>query len=79
MFKHKLGAKAQTKVSGFEGIILSRSKCLYGCNRYYVLPRADNDMKIPDGYWFDEDDITVIGEGIKADKKDTGGPMSKIC
>jgi hypothetical protein len=77
MFKHDLGLKVETKVSKLKGIITSRSECLYGCNRYYVQPEVGKDLKQPDGWWVDEDDITVKGKGVVTQKKDTGGMMAK--
>lgn len=78
-FKHELGKEVKAKVTGLTGIITSRSQCLYGCNRYYVQPPVGKDKKVPDGWWVDEDDITVVGKGVTAKTKDTGGPMSKVC
>ena len=76
-FKHAFGLEIQTRVQGFIGILTSRAENLYGCNRYYVQPKVVTDMKIPDGWWVDEDDVIVIGEGVVSIKKDTGGVMSK--
>ena len=76
-FKHNLGLSVKTKVVGLLGILTSRSENLYGCNRYYVQPKVVTDMKIPEGWWVDEDDVVVIGQGVITKKKDTGGPMSK--
>ena len=76
-FKHDLGRKAKSKVSGMQGIITQRSECLYGCNRYVLQPKADKDGKIADAYAFDEDDIEVTGEGVIRKKKTTGGPIEK--
>ena len=76
-FKHALGNKVRDKVTGLIGIITSRSECLYGCNRYYVQPQADKNSKVPDAYWFDEDQLEVKGSGVTAVKKNTGGPMSR--
>lgn len=78
VFKHDLGLQAVAKVTGLKGIITSRSECLYGCNRYYIQPKADKDNKIPDGWWNDEDDIEIVGKGVTATPKETGGPMSRI-
>lgn len=78
MFKHDLGVEVETKVSKFKGIIISRSECLYGCNRYYIQPKTTKDMKVPEGWWIDEDDITVKGKGVRRESKTTGGMMSKI-
>ena len=76
-FKHVLGLEIQTRVAGLKGIITARSENLYGCNRYFIQPKVVTDMKIPDGWWVDEDDIIVIGQGVAVIKKDTGGVMSK--
>lgn len=77
MFKHELGVKAEARVSKICGIITSRSENLYGCNRYYVQPQVGKDMKVPDGWWIDEDDIIVKSKGVVTEKKNTGGPMSR--
>lgn len=79
MFKHKLGNRVTTRVTEFIGIITARSENLYGCNRYYIQPKADIAMKVPDGWWVDEDDIIIIDAGVEVIPKDTGGQMSKIC
>lgn len=79
MFKHELGAEAESKVTKLKGILTSRSENLYGCNRYYIQPSVFSDHKVPDGWWVDEDDIVIIGRGITISPKNTGGPMSNIC
>lgn len=77
-FAHELGSKVRSKVAGLEGIVTCRSENLYGCNRYYIQPRVAADMKVPDGYWVDEDDIEVIGAPkTERQAKNTGGPMSR--
>ena len=78
MFKHVLGVEVQAKVSGLKGIIVSRSENLYGCNRYYIQPKVSKDMKVPDGWWVDEDEVVYKGHGVTAKPKDTGGPISRI-
>ena len=77
MFKHELGLGIETKVSQLKGIITSRSECLYGCNRYFIQPKVDKDMKAVDGWWVDEDDIVVKNKGVMVEKKTTGGMMSR--
>jgi hypothetical protein len=77
MFKHELGKKACSKVTKLTGILTSRSENLYGCNRYLIQPAADKDQKIAEAWWVDEDDIKILGPGVSATKKDTGGPMSR--
>jgi hypothetical protein len=77
MFKHNLGLKAKARVSQLTGILTSRSECLYGCNRYFIQPPVGQDGKVPDGWWVDEDDVEIVGEGITTPPKNTGGPMSR--
>ncbi len=79
MFTHEMGCTVETKTTGLRGIIVSRSECLYGCNRYFIQPKADKDMKIPDGWWVDEDDIKILKtKRLEGNQKETGAPMSKI-
>lgn len=79
MFKHNLGVEVQTHVAKLRGVVTSRSENLYGCNRYYIQPPMNADSKVPEGWWVDEDDISVIGAGVVAEPKNTGGPMSRAC
>ena len=79
MFRHELGKEAEANVTKLSGIITARSENLYGCNRYYIQPPAGDDSKIPDGWWVDEDDVSIIGDGVTAEPKDLGGPMSQSC
>ena len=78
MFKHDLGVRAKCRVTELVGIINSRSENINMCNRYFIQPKVEKEMKIPDGYWVDEDDIIVLDKGLNAKTKPTGGPMSKI-
>ncbi len=78
-FTLDLGKQVESRVTKLKGVITSRSECLYGCNRYFIQPEAGSDGKVPDGWWVDEDDINVIGEGVTRKPKITGGPMSKSC
>ena len=78
MFKVELGKEVKAKVTGLVGVVTSRSECLYGCNRYFIQPKVGEDKKVPDGWWVDEDDVEVIGQGVAKVAKHTGGPMSKI-
>ena len=78
MFKHEMGIKAKCRITGLTGIVTSRSENVNMCDRYFLQPRANKDMKIPDGIWLDEDDILKISSGLNVEKKETGGPMSKI-
>lgn len=61
----KFGKKAKDKVTGFEGTITGRSDWMYGCSQYCLTPSVDKDGKLPDGKWFDEGRIEIIGDAIK--------------
>lgn len=81
-FKFELGIVVESDVSGFKGIITDRAENLNGCDRYWIAPKVDNEGKLPDGKWFDEYEIVVIGESKlnRESKKDElpGGPPSSI-
>lgn len=78
-FKTDLGAEVQSKVTKLRGVVTARSENLYGCNRYYIQPPVGDDRKMPEGWWVDEDDLDVVGPGVRASPKNTGGPMSRSC
>lgn len=77
-FKHELGSKVRSIVTGIEGTLTSRSENMYGCNRYFIQPRVGADGKLPDGWWVDEADVEVV-EAPKTARveKNVGGPMSR--
>jgi hypothetical protein len=76
-FKHKLGVTAKDKITGFEGIIISRCEFLTGCNRYCIQPTELRDGKPLDSLYFDEDQMEVTGIGIKP--KDVQGKERGAC
>jgi hypothetical protein len=79
MFKHELGSIAESKSTGLKGAIMARAEHLHGCNRYYIQPRVEKEMKLPDGYWIDEADLRIIEKGTQKtfDDLPPGGPISK--
>jgi hypothetical protein len=54
MFKFKPGETVRDLVTGFEGIIVSRTDYISGCNRYGVQPKVGSDGKLPEQIAFDE-------------------------
>lgn len=68
-----LGKQAKDKVTGFEGIITAYAIHLYGCNSYFITPKAVNGERKDSG-WFDEGRIEIIGEGIQAKEVQTDRP-----
>lgn len=63
---YRLGLRARDKITGYEGIIYSFVKYLYGCNQYGINPGIDKDGKLKEVVWFDEGRIEIVGEGILA-------------
>lgn len=59
-FKIQNGDEVVSNISGFKGIVTSSSCHLNGCNRYWASPPIDKDGKLPEGYWFDENELSVI-------------------
>ena len=54
MFKFKRGEYLSDLVTGFCGVVTSRSDYLTGCNSYFLKPPVDKDGKAQEGHWFDE-------------------------
>jgi hypothetical protein len=79
MNKIKLGEEVKDRVTGFQGIAVSRTTYLQGCDRIGVQPKAKKDMTLPDIESFDDVDLVVTGKGITEEKeeiKDPGGPRA---
>lgn len=60
-----LGKKAKDKVTGFEGIIVTKLICLFGCAQYGLTPPVDDKGKKYDTQYFDEGRLEITGEGIQ--------------
>jgi hypothetical protein len=62
-----LGKLGRDKVTGFEGVITAKAIHLFGCNHYYLTPKAkDNELKDP--AWFDEGRIEFISDFFIAEE-----------
>lgn len=73
----ELGRKVRDKVSGIEGIAVSRTEFLNGCVRYSIQPKpAKKDGSIPGELWFDVKQLEVVGPGVIVEQKRTGGPTT---
>ena len=74
MFIVELGTEVKSNITGFRGIVTSRSEHLNGCNRYWIQPKVKKDGKYPDGCWLDEKELDIISKSkIKNKKVTTGG------
>lgn len=76
MPRHKLdlGREAEDIITGFRGIVVSKTTFLTGCDRYEVQPKIDESGEIPESKAFDEEQLKVVGKGIKLPLDDPGGP-----
>lgn len=72
-----LGKRGRDKVTGFEGIIVSKVYYITGCNQYGITPRAI-DNKVPETQYFDVARIEIVGAGVQVeevlDEEHPGGP-----
>lgn len=74
----KLGDRVKDKVTGFEGIAVSRHSYLNGCDRINVQPLVDKDGKIPEDQTFDEPQLVVTKAGYyKLTESDLTGGSEK--
>ncbi len=71
----KLGSKVKDKVTGFVGIVTSRTEYLNGCVRCSVTPKVKKDNKIIEAEWVDEMQLEVVFGGLDANNEETGGDM----
>jgi hypothetical protein len=65
-----LGDKVRCKVTGFEGVVTSRTEFLNMCVRYGVQPPVDKDGKLQDAILFDEQQLEVLARNVV-----TGRPL----
>lgn len=80
----KLGDRVKDIVTGFEGILVARTKWLHGCDRLTIEPDKLDDKGMPqEAHNFDEQRIEVLEERngppvAEAAKKvtRTGGPQN---
>jgi len=77
-FKVPLGCRVKDKITGFEGIVISRSQWLNNCNTYGVKPSKLKDDKPIDTQWFDEPQLKIVEEDVFKPKQKTGGPCESV-
>ena len=71
-----LGDKVKDKITGFEGIVISKVIHINGCVRYEVKPQVLKDGKTIESEWIDEKQITVKSKvkERKVEEDKPGGP-----
>ena len=68
-FKFDLKITVKSNISGFKGIIVARSENLHTCNRYSINPVVDKSGKIPQAWWFDEEELVIVNDKNKISKE----------
>ena len=69
-----LGDEVKDTITGFKGIVVSKTEYLYGCIRVCVQPKISKDGKLSDYADFDEPQLVAIKKKkVKKGKTKTGG------
>ena len=61
----ELGKKVKDKITGLEGIAVSKCIYLNSCIQYAIQAKIDKDGKIPDEKWIDEKQLEIIEQVVK--------------
>jgi hypothetical protein len=69
----RLGRSVRCRVTGFEGIAVSRLVFLNGCEQYGVKPRPGADAKYPETIYLDVEQLEDIGPGVEVARRPGGG------
>lgn len=71
----ELGSQIRDRVSGMVGIATARLVCLNGCVQYSLKPPISkkDPEKMPDAQWIDEEQLEVVGTGVRTQSKPSGG------
>jgi hypothetical protein len=80
-WKFELGDRVKDRVSGFTGIVVSRTEYLNGCKQYGVNPPI-HEGKMVEGYNIDGQQLELVDGGLNetkpVEKRETGGPSRVI-
>ncbi len=76
-FQFALKDHVRCKITGFAGIVSSRTEWMNGCVRYGVQPTTlDKDGKVRDADHFDEQQLELVEATTASGPKPTGGPQA---
>ena len=80
IFKIRLGEEVKDRITGFRGIVISRSQWLTNCNTYGIKSQELKDNVPLDTQWFDEPTLETLLMSIPIveSNRETGGPEHKI-
>jgi len=73
-----LGCLAKDTISGFEGIVISKTEWLNGCVRIQIQPRTLHDGKPIDAQVFDQQQVERLGNGILEASAEPVAPIRKV-
>lgn len=68
-----LGRKAEDRISGFKGVVSAYTKFVNGCVRVCLSPKVDKSGALPDGQWFDIEQVAVSDKRVIDVSAQTGG------
>lgn len=70
-FQFNLGDEVKDRITGFQGVIISRTQWLTNCNTYGVKTRSlDKDGKPQDSCYFDEPNLELVGSEVFSSHRD---------
>jgi len=73
-----MGKKVKDRISGFEGIAMSRHEYLNGCIQWGIQAKVDKDGNMPEIEHIDQEDLKITGVGVKKETKTTKPPQGGI-
>lgn len=77
-FKFDLGDRAKDIITGFSGVVVSRSQWLNNCNTYGLQPEKLKDGIPQERQHFDEPQIELVTEKVVNGSRATGGPHRHV-
>jgi hypothetical protein len=69
-----LGDVARDTVTGFEGVVVAKTKWLHGCERLTLQPRVLHEGKPIESMTFDLPQLALVGQKVAEGTSATGGP-----
>jgi len=72
-FKFKLGDRVKDTITGFEGIVGSRTQWITNCNTYGLQSEKLKDGVPQDRQHFDEPQLTLVKKKVHKAHQKTGG------
>lgn len=69
-----MGDVAKDTITGFEGVVVARTKWLHGCERLTIQPQSLHDGKPVESATFDEPQLALVRRAVQLGTTDGGGP-----